>query len=211
MRVDRNPSEQWLSILADLHRACLPGSIISQLGQGYTRSFYRFAALSDEEAVFAVRDERDVFGGALLTFDPDTLGRRSARATPLLRHLAGSPFGAAARLIVRNAIEGALGQGVVIGLPEVVALFAAPGHRSRGIGAALLLSAEGALRERQHGRYCVRTEDRPDSRAISFYERQGFEAIKRFKSGGESFILMAKSLPGAPSSLEPPASAVVPP
>jgi GNAT superfamily N-acetyltransferase len=201
VRVDRNPKEQWLSILADLHRACLPGSIISQLGEGYARSFYRFAALSDEEVVFAARDERDVFGGALLTFDPDTLGPRSARATPLLRHLARSPFGAAARVIVRNTIGRALGQGVVIGLPEVVALFAAPGHRSKGVGTALLLSAEGALLERQRRRYCVRTEDRPDNRTISFYERKGFEAVKRFKSGGAPFILMAKSLSGSPADL----------
>ncbi len=75
-----NPSEdRILQALADMHRAMLPSSLISKLGQHYSTVLYRFGVSSPQEKVVAImRDDGALIGGTFLSFNPANLSRRLA-------------------------------------------------------------------------------------------------------------------------------------
>jgi ribosomal protein S18 acetylase RimI-like enzyme len=83
----------------------------------------------------------------------------------------------------------------VAGAPYIVSIAAAPGFRSRGVGAALLDHVERAYRGRaRHVFLCVSSFN---PRARLFYERHGFEAagtLKAFLIEEADEILMQKRL-----------------
>jgi GNAT superfamily N-acetyltransferase len=80
------------------------------------------------------------------------------------------------------------------GRPEVVAICITEAERNRGVGKRMLKAIEAYLAELGSQSYLVRTDDRPDNRAIAFYVREGFRTIGKFHAHGNSFQLMAKDL-----------------
>jgi [ribosomal protein S18]-alanine N-acetyltransferase len=84
----------------------------------------------------------------------------------------------------------------VAGAPYIASIAVAPGHRSQGIGAALLSHVERTYRGRsRHLFMCVSSFN---GRARSMYERHGFTALGLFKDfiiDGADEILLHKRLP----------------
>ncbi len=80
---------------------------------------------------------------------------------------------------------------------ELVRLYLLRESQGRGIGAALLRVGLEWARERKHGRCWLRVWDR-NPRAVSFYERHGFEVVGRepYGAGGmdDTVLLMRRSL-----------------
>jgi GNAT superfamily N-acetyltransferase len=191
MTVHVDPGIEVLRALATLHRLLLPDSVISRLGATYARSFYRYAARSSTEAVFAaIGNDGAVLGGAVLTLRPADLQRRLARSTVLVPCLLVRPLGGIRILLA--SLRGSVELPVDRATPEVLAIFAAAQHQGRGVGAALLRGVEDFLRKRGLEAYYVRTEDRPENRAIPFYEREGFASIGRLEAHGLCFRVMLK-------------------
>ncbi|SMD15924.1 GNAT family N-acetyltransferase [Rhizobium sp. RU36D] len=189
MTVLLDPDRRVLDAVARLHVEVLPGSRISRLGLPFARSFYAFAARSNLEHVLALSEDGEVRGAALLSLSPKTLTRRSALRTTLAWALLRHPSNLLA------ALAGGEGETPDIAdLPEIVAIFVAAGRQSAGEGTLLLRHAEKLLREAGFPAYLVRTENRVDNRAISFYERNGFRVVGASGAKPAPFLYMKKSL-----------------
>ncbi len=84
----------------------------------------------------------------------------------------------------------------VAGAPYIVSIAVAPGHRSQGVGAAMLSHVERTYTGRsRHLFLCVSSFN---GRARAFYERHGFAAVgllKDFLIDGADETLMHKRLP----------------
>jgi len=199
MTIEIDPDPEALAAAATLHCDALPGSLISRIGPAYTHAFYRFAASSSNETVFVMREANaTVVAGAVLSLDPAYLTRHMLWQTPLLWHLASRPLLALA--LAREALSDTLSSRPYVQrhtLPEVIAIFTKPEHRSRGAGKALLRAIEAHLIAANVRRYVVRTSDDLRNRATAFYEREGFEKIDRVRSHGNEFYLMAKDVDAA--------------
>ncbi len=182
--------------LAALHRECLPDSLVSELGGGYTKSFYRYLSRSEREKVFVLRDGQEVMSACVLSLEPNTLTRRLVLRTSLLAC-------AAARLLVHplgmlRQIAGRKSEvtheHLADSTPEVILIFTTPGSRSRGVGSALLQQCEAFLKAQGIPRYLVRTIDDDNNRALKFYLKNGFSEHGRSTEHGRVFRVFKKTL-----------------
>jgi ribosomal protein S18 acetylase RimI-like enzyme len=192
-----------LAPLAALHRACLPDSILSALGDAGVRRYYAFALGSPHEHVLVVREGapggEQAVAGCVLSTAPGTMLVRFARHAPaaLVRELAGA-LARSGRL--RRRIGARLAEAVAArppsapALPEVTQIFTDPALRGRGLGAILLRGAEAALRQAGHRAYCIHTLRDDNDAGIRFYRREGFSAIGTTRSFGDPYLVMTKEL-----------------
>ena len=190
--------------LAALHRACLPGSILSALGDAGAARYYAFVLASPHEHVFVVRDPGDgdrAVAGCVLTTAAPTLLRRFALRAPgaLARELAGQLVGSGrlrGRLVARLGEARARSQvpPASLSLPEVTQIFTDPAARGRGLGARLLGAAEARLRAAGHRAYCIHTLRDDNDAGIRFYRREGFSQAGTTRSFGDHYLVMTKEL-----------------
>jgi GNAT superfamily N-acetyltransferase len=190
-----NPDSDVLTGLAAMHHAELPASRVSRLGLPYTTEFYRFGASSCDESVIAVlADDGPAVGGAFVSFNPAGLTSRLARHTRLIGALIRNPVLAGTLLTYEFISLGKRDELNPENDPELLAVFVSADWRGRGIGQVLLRAVEAATRERKLSRYIIRTEDAPTNRAISFYQREGFETQRTVNVCGLPFRIMMKHL-----------------
>ena len=170
--------------LAALHRECLPGSAVAELGERYAERFYRYLGESSKEQMFMHRDSRGTIDAVcMVSLDPRSLNRRLWLHTPLISLLLGKV--AAGR---RRAFAGALsplprmhrhvdddGASRSLDAPEIILIFVKVGQRRSGLGRALLDRSREWLRAGGHRRCFARTIDNPHNRAADFYRETGFE------------------------------------
>jgi ribosomal protein S18 acetylase RimI-like enzyme len=194
MNIEIDPTGATLAAAARLHRDALPNSVISRLGSAYTEAFYRFAAASEKEFVFVAHaPDGSVLGAAVLSLDPSSLTRRLLFGTPLACYLPRKP-----RLTAEMACDVLLApcrkrsSSLPHDVPEVIAIFSRTEDRSRGIGRDLLRCVEALLSRQGKHRYFVRTDDRPENRAITFYHREGFQYIGQLRTHGNRFQILLK-------------------
>lgn len=183
--------------LAALHRACLPGSILSALGDAGVARYYRFALASPVEHVLVARGEPGVVAGCVLSTAAPTLLWRFARAAPaaLVRDLAGALASRRVRRRFRARLVEVAGRGAPLALPEVTQIFTDRDRRGGGVGAALLRAAEAMLRDGGHRAYCVHTLRDDNDAGIRFYRREGFTPTAATRSFGDHYLVMTKELP----------------
>ncbi len=186
--------------LAALHRASLPGSILSALGDAGVRRYYAFALGSPHEHVLVVRlGDAPAAGCVLSTAAPTMLGRFARHApAALARELAGALAGSGRlrrRLGARlaEAVRGVTAPAAPA-LPEVTQIFTDPAHRGRGLGAVLLRAAEACLRAAGHRAYCIHTHRDDNDAGIRFYRREGFSQAGTTRSFGDHYLVMTKEL-----------------
>jgi ribosomal protein S18 acetylase RimI-like enzyme len=197
--------------LAALHRACLPESILSALGDTGVARYYAFALASPHEHVFVVREaprEADPVAACVLSTGADTMLRRFALHAPgalagelargllasgRLRRRMRARLAEAARAVAGRAAAAAAPAVPV--LPEVTQIFTDPAQRGRGLGAILLGAAEAAARQAGHRAYCIHTLRDDNDAGIRFYRREGFTATGTTRSFGDHYLVMTKELP----------------
>ena len=75
--------------------------------------------------------------------------------------------------------------------PWLVALWVAPPHRRRGLGAELIAAAERTARELGLGELYAAT-----STAVRLFERAGWQELERFAHNGENLSLFHRRLAG---------------
>jgi len=187
-----DPGEAELREAAALHCILLPGSAISRFGQSYARSFYRYAARSRDEIVFAAVDRNVVLAAAVVSLRPLDLQRRLLVHTPLLPQMVLHPL--TAYNILRDRLFGRVEDNVDVTIPEVIAIFTATAQQRRGLGAQLLRAIEKELSARGLSRYALRTKDTADNRAIGFYDKQGFIVVGDAQTSHGRFRIMTKRI-----------------
>lgn len=170
--------------LAALHRECLPGSAVAELGERYAERFHRYIGSSSKEHVFLHRDARGAIDAAcVVSLDPRGLNRRLWTHTSLFSRLLGnttpgrrrslssalSPFPRAHRY------ENGNGASLLLDAPEIILIFVKVGQRRRGVGRALLDRSRAWLRAGGYRSCIARTLDDPRNHAADFYRATGFE------------------------------------
>lgn len=196
-------NEEEIATLAVLHRQSLPGSVLSWLGVGYLRAFYRYVQRSNLEALVVHRDEGGIAGAAVIAWQPSRLTRRLLLRTPMLAYLALRAPWVATRLFRRRRLLAKAGSTAPIVVstdllqaPEVVHFFTTPDRRGHGCGAVLLLKCERLLRSLGEPRYWLKTEDASDNRALNFYRRNGLSPIGTIVASEVRFVVLAKHVDG---------------
>jgi len=198
--------------LATLHRASLPASLLSALGQRALVRYYTHVIDSPRELVLVaiaspgLAEERStagagtiddgVVGGCVLSNEPHTLLRRFVTSARMrfaveLARAAVTDRSLRARLWRRLRERGGDdGQH----LPEITQIFTDARQRGRGIGADLLRSCEEALRVAGQSEYIIHTHRDDNDAGIRFYRREGFATMGETTSFGDSFLLMKKAV-----------------
>ncbi len=189
--IDGNPplSTQDIERLARLQLDHLPTSLVSILGLGYSKAFYRYIARSREETLFLERNQEGVIVGvALLSEDMATFERRLLLHTPLV-------FAAIPRIapLVRLLTKGRTGPAPETS-PELVTLFTDTSARGLGLGAKLVDRLTARLREKNAPWMYVRTFDDPENPAVKFYTSRGFMPVCSLVARGTPFLLLKMQL-----------------
>lgn len=170
--------------LAQLQRQALPQSALSRLGDRYLREFWRFCAASAQERIFLSRDADSVIvAAAMISLSPNDIGRRLLLRTSLAFN---------AWKIFLQMLAG--GEKAVIPGTELVLLFTDETRRGKGVGGALLASAEASIAAEGLPELYVRTFDDPAHPAYRFYQRSGYALIRSFKAHGQPFALLRKPI-----------------
>jgi len=184
-----------LARLAALHAACLPRSILSELGHATLARYYAFARAAGDETIVVGRIDGEVQAALVVSRAPGTLLRRFASQAP-----ASLAVALARRLVASGELRRRCWSrlrerpGPDLDLPEVVQIFTDPGHRGRGIGSQLLRSCEDILRRACLPAYCIHTHADGNEAGIRFYRREGFTVIGEARSFGDRFVVMKKGL-----------------
>lgn len=184
--------------VARLHVRCLPDSLITVLGAGYVRSFYRYVARSENEILVVERDgDGRTVAAAVLSLSPATLTRRLLLRTSLLVSMLRSLprllelFWASARGARRHTPSG---RATHPERPRLILIFTAEAERGKGRGTALVREIERRLRQLGIRRYEAMTESDPSNPALDFYRSRGFDADGVSVRFGTCFQVFTRSL-----------------
>lgn len=191
-------SEIDINVLARMHIATLPESLVSVIGERYALAFYRYLCESRDEALFLDRNGptgTEVIGACIVSLHPETLNRRLLKHTPLvpmaliaLRNLAAKYWQGKHHMAQAEvSCEQPLG-------PEIILIFTLPTVRNQGCGARLLLKSELWLAAHGTNKLYVKTRDAPDNRAIAFYQRAGYQRMGPIIKSGKQLVLFDKAL-----------------
>jgi GNAT superfamily N-acetyltransferase len=183
--------------LAVLHRASLPRSMISVLGQDAVVRYYDMVLRSFQEIVAIARNEQGIIdAGVVVSRKPATLLNRFSRVAPT--HFAAEICksfvlsGDVRRRFFRRIRESE--PHGLDGIPELVQIFTDSALRGRGIGADLVRTCEDALRRAGDRAYVIRTHRDNNDAGIRFYLRLGFTKIGETRSFGDHYVVMKKDL-----------------
>jgi GNAT superfamily N-acetyltransferase len=184
-----------LARVAELHRACLPASIVSILGAAAVARYYAFVARASAEHVLVARHGDAIAGACVVSCAPSTLLRRFATEAPcvLSRELVTQLVACRAmrRRFLRRLTETNPATPL---LPEVVQIFTDPRLRGRGFGSALLRGSEDHLRARGYLSYCIHTLRDDNHAGIRFYLSKGFTIAGTTRFFGDHYLIMTKVL-----------------
>jgi GNAT superfamily N-acetyltransferase len=188
-----------LDQLAMLHCACLPGSLLTPLGRGAARSYYRYVAASPQELLLIERAGATIGGAAVLSLSPRTLSTRWLKRELLpaaFYFVNGCLWSSSVRRKVLSMFQKSDDYPAEVAtLPEIVQVFVSDLLRNRKVGSKLLLDAESFLRQRGHAQYYLKTDASQGNEALHFYRRRGFvEAGRMNDSAGKSYVFFRKPL-----------------
>jgi len=191
--------EDVLAGCAALHVACLPRSLLSRVGKGFTRHFYRSVANSASDALFYIRDaEGGIAASLVMSEDPDALTER----LPKLRLLAAALLRPRSWLPLLRAVFDRTDTGASAG-PTIVVLFTDARLRRRGLSRHLVEAAETLAAAWGRDSITVVTENRKDNSAISFYLAIGYRQLGRVQRQGQDLLRLGRDLRAGDTSASP--------
>lgn len=184
--------------ICELHVMTLPTSSLSAFSLRSLETVYKFAVISKLEQIFIERDDSGkIIAAAFVSLAPSSfLKRLMMGSTFLLWFLLGLNKNVY-RLIVEKLFETKTEKHPLLPgdeMPELMFIFSDPEVRSQGCGQQLLAQIEAYFSERKVTDYEVRTEDKEDNRALSFYERNEFKKDRRCQRMGNTFQVFRKHL-----------------
>lgn len=178
-----------LGVIIEMVGQALPLSKFVRLGYRSLYTLFRFAEASRDEFTVLQRDANGVpIGLAFVTLKPQSLlFRLMTRSTFALWLILGINKIDWVKALRRDRSPAPSDL-----RPELFFLCVADGSRNRAIGRALLDAVEGRLLEAGLAAYVVKTEARPDNRAIQFYLNNGFRIIDTRTAYGVSNVHLEK-------------------
>ncbi len=215
MNIERATRAEVPSIV-ELHKICLPASILTALGDEALYRYYDTVVGSLREHVFVALDEEHaVVAVCVLSMAPGSLLRRFAVGAPVsmlrdlakgslltaeLRHRVGARAWEASTGVARGALRLVTrassrdASDTSAGLPEVTQIFTDPTLRGQGVGTSLLRTVEDTLQGMGRQGYCIHTLRDDNDAGIRFYRREGFTVTGTTTSFGDHYLVMTKGL-----------------
>ena len=205
VRADTLPASEART-LAALHIEQIPESLITAFGPSGVELYYAYAATSPYEHLVVCRSaEGVVIGGCLTSFASHNLAGRAIRAR-LWRRAWRVPFSIVFREKMTAHLKrkrensdavspndrAAQAQVDDKACPELLQLFVDPTITGGGIGGRMVERTEHHVATSDAPGLRVRTQDRPDNRAIRFYAKQGFSRIGAHWSGEKRLAVFFK-------------------
>ena len=191
MNIERATRAEVPSIV-ELHKICLPASILTALGDEALYRYYDTVVGSLREHVFVALDEEHaVVAVCVLSMAPGSLLRRFAVGARAWEASTGVARGAL-RLVTRASSRDA--SDTSAGLPEVTQIFTDPTLRGQGVGTSLLRTVEDTLQGMGRQGYCIHTLRDDNDAGIRFYRREGFTVTGTTTSFGDHYLVMTKGL-----------------
>jgi len=182
-----------LSELARLQCEVLSDSMVSRLGRGYARAYWRYVDRDEDEIALVRRDETGRIAAACsISLHPGRLTLRLLTRTPLFGYLLLHLFDRWFLRMVAAMVRGGSESAPLPPIPEVVMLLTSPQHRRRGLASALLADVEAILPGRGIFSYYVKTGEHQVD-AQKFYLANGFEISGRACVHGGKFLIMTKA------------------
>ena len=186
----QNLSETHFTQIAKAHIKCLPESLLSDIGEGFVKGFYKSACKSEKEYLIA-RFENDLLAGvAFVSLDTDSM---TSRLMTLKMYLSLG-MSMVIPSIARRVFNMLTATSENSDIPELVFFYSTPEFRGKGIGKLLLQDVAEVLKARSLDTYAIKTLDSPDNRAIEFYSRNGFQMQKSFVHAGHQYVYMTTKI-----------------
>lgn len=183
---------------AALHVESIDDSLPALLGGSLVRRLYRYLDSSDLELVLVERIDGDVESVCVVSFEPESLQGRIARATfPELvwRAAWGVIVSPLFRSMLWNVVLDVIsGPEKRARAPEITYVFTNMQFRGKRLGKRLIERVDAELRDRGIERYFVKTLDEPSNRAVRFYDENGFDRLGSRMEGGRRFVEFQKDL-----------------
>jgi GNAT superfamily N-acetyltransferase len=198
MATQQRLSNRDIARAAALHVESIDDSLPALLGGHLVERLYGYLESSGSELVLVERVDGQIESVCVVSFEPESLQRRIARATfpELVWRAVGAVF--ANPLFrtmlwntVRDAIAGAADPDKA---PEITYVFTNTQFRGKHLGQRLIERVDTELRDRGFDCYFVKTLDDPSNRAIRFYDENGFERLGPRVEGGRTFVEFSKPL-----------------
>ena len=198
MATEQPLSETDIAQAAALHVESIEDSLPALLGPGFAQRLYRYLDASESELVLVERIDGRVESVCVVSFEPESLRRRIARAT--LGYLA---WRAAWSVLVSPrfraflwnfARDAARGNEDHARAPEITYVFTNAQFRGRRLGERLVKQVDAELRDRGIDRYFVKTQDDSSNRAVRFFDENDFDRLGSRTEGGHTFIEFQKNI-----------------
>ncbi len=179
--------------LARIHYESLPDSAFSLLGRRALEAYYQQLIADPQDQVFIERFDGLIVGGCVLSYNSDTLAKRTVRHRPLTMVIAVASAFLSSGLMRRKLLglmltEVSPPKGVQ-GLPEVVQVFADRNYRCLKVGTRLLAKVETFMGGKT---YFLKTEQSDNNAAIHFYRARGFQALGAVEEMGKRYLYLRK-------------------
>lgn len=196
MESQQRLSDQDIVRAAALHVESIDDSLPALLGCSLARRMYRYLESSESELVFVERIDDQAEAFCTVSFEPESLQGRIARATlpDLLWRAAWAVFESARfRVMLWNIARDALTRAEdTAKAPEITFIFTNTQFRGKRLGARLIERVDAELWDRGIDFYFVKTLDDPSNRAIRFYAENGFVSLGSRTKGGRRFVEFQK-------------------
>jgi ribosomal protein S18 acetylase RimI-like enzyme len=185
--------------IAALHSSNLNDSLISALGPGIVRAYYKFILGSSDNNLFVEREDNSVVGACVLSHAPYKIMSKFIRS-----HFLAIAVNTAIRFVLsgksRARIINFLASKDVLpdiagNPPELVQIFIDTNYRNRKIGSKLLVKVEQYLKQKNIPAYYLKTLDDKDNQALHFYNNRGFKTIGSGSVGNRPYIFFLKFVP----------------
>jgi len=185
--------------LATLHSINLGNSILSKLGGGMLRRYYKFIELSESDFLFIEGRSGEIRGATVLSFDSRTVMHQFVKNHFFVFALSAawkcltSPSFILILLQQGNPDSSSLDKDAKEQI-EIVQIFVDEKYRNQKIGKKLLDQVNAFLYSRGIPKYIIRTRINDNDATLGFYRKNDFKEIKRAKWKDDFFVFMEKSV-----------------
>lgn len=200
-------SRSDIHTLAELHRECLPESMVTQLGIAYVKSFYQYVLRSESEFLLIRRRNEKICTACVVSLEPKSLSRRLFLETPLalsllmrLPHLLKKNLSRTRGKALSDSAQPVGRFSEIEKIPELLLIYSSSHVRGQGLGAEIMKECEAELMKRGFDQYSLKTIEDDSNQATRFYQRQGLQKQYSIHKHGRLFSVLTKTLPHSPPS-----------
>lgn len=181
--------------IVEIHFSTLREDILPLLGKKYLRLFYLFIIASEKESIYIEEENGQIIAFCVVTYEIEKI---------LARVIKNTFFSFLWRLLIaivnnqniRNYILSIVfkPQSFVSKNPEIAFLCTHLDYQGKGVGSKLLEEVSNDIKAQGYTNLYVKTINKIENNAISFYRNNGFVTLADFEYAGIPYKYLIKGL-----------------